>query len=197
MPRMRCPGIQAGACDFGHAVDSVPGCQAQRRALGREVQDEILETVMPAQIRVVRPAMTEIIEPAIRKRYAYPRYALAFDVPAVAGGSTSRSADAVAVGLTWETGHVVTGFVFRSCRENLEHELGNLAKAEAVKRYCDYWYLVVPEPVAKEAAVPDDWGLMSVAWQGDLRPVKQAPELPRLSWPREFAAGFAKAACRP
>ena len=99
---------------------------------------------MPAQIRVVRPAMTEIIEPAIRKRYAYPRHALAFDVPAVAGSSTSRSADAVAVGLTWETGHVVTGLQFGSSRGELDDTLRD--SADAVRQYCDYWYLVIPEP---------------------------------------------------
>ena len=45
------------------------------------------------------------------------------------------------------------------------------------------------------AAAVDDWELMSVASQGELRLVKQASELPRLPWPREFAA--AVAACRP
>ena len=150
---------------------------------------------MPAQIRVVRPEMTEIIEPAIRKRYAYPRHALGFDVPAVAGSSTSRSADAVAVGLTWETGHVVTGLQFGSSRGELDDALRD--SADAVRQYCDYWYLVIPEPFVERAEMPDDWGLMSVAWKGGVRLVKQAPELPRLPWPREFVAGFAKAACRP
>ena len=171
------------------------GCQNPALTLGCVSLDEVTESAMPSQIRVVRPAMTEIIEPAIRKRYAYPRYALAFDVPAVAGSSTSRSADAVAVGLTWETGHVVTGFEFRSSHGELEDALRDTA--EAVKQYCDYWYLVVLEPVVQETEVPDGWGLMSVAWKGGVRLVRQAPELPRLSWPREFVAGFAKAACRP
>ena len=45
--------------------------------------------------------------------------------------------------------------------------------------------------------MPDDRELMSVASQGELRLVKQAPELPRLPWSREFAAAVAEAACRP
>ncbi len=63
---------------------------------------------MPAQIRVVRSAMTEIIEPAVRRRNVYPCYALAFDLPAVVGGSTSSSAYAAVVILTWELWHVMT-----------------------------------------------------------------------------------------
>jgi hypothetical protein len=152
---------------------------------------------MHAQIPFVQPAMTKIIEPAIRRRYAYPRYAVAFDVPAVAGGSKSGSADAVAVGLTLESGHVVTGLEFKTCRGDLESALRDPSRAEAVRQYCDYWYLVVPDPVAKEPAVPDGWGLMSVVWQGEMRRLKRAAELPRLPWPREFAAGFAQAAYRP
>ena len=49
----------------------------------------------------------------------------------------------------------------------------------------------------RESAVPDDRVLMSVASQGELRLAKQAPEQPRLPWPREFAAAVAEAACRP
>ncbi len=45
--------------------------------------------------------------------------------------------------------------------------------------------------------MPDDRELMSVSSQGELRLAKQAPELPRLPWPREFAAAVAEAACRP
>lgn len=67
----------------------------------------------------------------------------------------------------------MTGFVFKFSRGDLEEELCDLTKAEAVKRYCDYWNLVVSDPVAKEAAVPDDWGLMSVAREDNLRLVKQ------------------------
>ncbi len=139
--------------------------------------------------------MTEILESAIRKRYAYPRYAFAFDVPAVAGSSTSRSADAVAVGLTWETGHVVTGLEFRFCCKELEDALRDTA--EAVNQYCDYCNFVVPEPVVQETELPDGWGFMSVVWKSGMRLVRQAPELLRLPWPREFVAVFAKAACRP
>ena len=72
---------------------------------------------------MVRPATTEIIHPAIHSRYAYLRHALAFNVPAVAGGSTSNGADAVTIRLTCVSGHILIGIEFRSCCRDLENTL--------------------------------------------------------------------------
>lgn len=75
-------------------------------------------------------------------------------------------------------------------------ELRDLSKSERVKRYCNFWWLVVSDPaIVKDGELPDGWGLMVKS--GDkLRAKVKAPELTPDPLTLDFVAGLASAAQR-
>lgn len=75
-------------------------------------------------------------------------------------------------------------------------ELRDPEKAERIKRFCTYWYLVVPDVhIVKLGELPDGWGLMVKAGER-LRIKHRAPKLTPEPMPLDFVAGLASAAQR-
>lgn len=69
------------------------------------------------------------------------------------------------------------GHEVKVSRSDWLHELKQPDKAEAWKRYCHGWYLVVSDAkIVREGELPEDWGLM-VAYGKSLRMVTRAPRL--------------------
>jgi hypothetical protein len=90
----------------------------------------------------------------------------------------------------------VHGFEIKSSRADWLTELRDPAKAEAFKRYCDHWWLVVSDRrIVRDGELPDGWGLLAVAGTV-LRCVKPAPLLPAELWPRPLVASFARAVAK-
>lgn len=79
-------------------------------------------------------------------------------------------------------------------------ELRDPTKAEAVKRYCDRWWLVVSDREIVRDDLPVGWGLMAPGRDGRLRVVRSAPTLTPEPMPAAFRAallrGTAKTAAR-
>jgi len=75
-------------------------------------------------------------------------------------------------------------------------ELRDPVKSERIKRYCDYWYLVVSDAsIVKADELPEGWGLMVKA--GDrLRIKHRAPKLTPEPMTLDFVAGLTAAAQR-
>ncbi|UTT40233.1 hypothetical protein NMP99_02950 [Glutamicibacter mishrai] len=75
-------------------------------------------------------------------------------------------------------------------------ELRDPTKSERIKRYCDYWYLVVSDAsIVKPDELPEGWGLMVKS--GDrLRIKHHAPKLTPEPLTLDFVAGLASAAQR-
>ncbi len=116
------------------------------------------------------------IKALMRKRYCAPEWALAFEVSdATGGGLERRHADAVAMNLWPSRGLGVHGFEIKISKSDWLRELQNPRKAEAVSKYCDFWWIVAPEGVVNETAIPDTWGLIVVK-KGKLFTAKQAPQ---------------------
>ncbi len=75
-------------------------------------------------------------------------------------------------------------------------ELRDPAKAERVKRYCSYWWLVVPDAsIVKPGELPEGWGLM-VKSGNQLRAKVNAPKLSPEPMPLDFIAGLTAAVQR-
>lgn len=95
------------------------------------------------------------------------RYARAEHVRVTAGFDARRTCDYMALDL-WpggygakRTGPMLHGHEVKVSRSDWLTELRDPDKAEAFRRYCDYWWLVVSEAsIVKVGELPSGWGLM-------------------------------------
>ena len=71
-----------------------------------------------------------------------------------------RTIDALAIS-TWPSrGLWFAGIEIKVSRADWRRELANPVKAEAIQKYCGYWYLAAPKGVVPLAEVPEIWGLI-------------------------------------
>lgn len=90
---------------------------------------------------------------------------------------TLRTADFLAQD-TWEAqGLALHGHEVKVSRSDWLTELADPEKADAIKRFCDFWWLVVPDPAIVRDDLPDDWGLLAFGRNGKLRIYRRAPRL--------------------
>lgn len=116
------------------------------------------------------------VRKALARKFAAPEYALFYEVGDATGGRQRRWADAIAMGLWPSRGLALQGFEIKVARSDWLSEMRNPAKAEAIARFCSYWWIVTPPGIVKDGELPEGWGLYEVQTNG-LRCVKQAPRL--------------------
>lgn len=130
---------------------------------------------------------------AIRTLYPAPEWALAFEVRDAAAMNARRSADALAMN-TWPSrGLHIHGIEVKVSRSDWRSELKNPQKAEAVARYCDFWWIAAPTNVVPVAEIPSGWGLIEFdgkRWKH----TKPAPKKEAEPITRQFLAPFLRRA---
>lgn len=103
-----------------------------------------------------------------------------------------RTADYVAID-KYSTTQAMHGHEVKVSRADWLTELRDPTKADAIKRYCDYWWLVVPDAsIVRPGELPEDWGLIVVAGT-KLRAKVKAPRLQPVPLSLDFVAGLAAA----
>lgn len=134
------------------------------------------------------------VRQALRLRYAPPAYALFEEVGNATGTFHNRRADAVAMSLWPSRGLELIGIEIKADRGDWKRELANPAKAEAIAKYCDRWYLAVEdEKIASVEELPATWGLL--AMRGDkLVQKKEAAKLDCEPVSRKFLAALLRRA---
>lgn len=106
------------------------------------------------------------------------------------GYELTSIADFIAID-KYQSKQAMHGHEVKVSRSDWLTELRDLSKAERVKRYCDYWWLVVSEiSVVKSGELPEGWGLMVKAG-GTLRVREKAPALDPEPLSLDFVAGLA------
>ena len=121
----------------------------------------------------------------LRERYTVdagngPRYVLSEHVRNQGGFGRDerlRTVDALAIDLWPSSGYLIHGFEVKVSRGDWLTELRDPSKADAFKRYCHHWWLVVPDKQIAHDGVPDGWGLLATGKNGRLRVVRRAPKL--------------------
>ena len=105
-----------------------------------------------------------------------PRYACAEHVKNRAGFDAPRCADFIAVDC-WPTGGIeLHGHEVKVSRSDWLHELKDLTKSEAFRRYMHRWWLVVPDlGIVKPGELPDGWGLLTIRKFTSKRPGHHTP----------------------
>ena len=109
---------------------------------------------------------------------------------------TIRTADFIAQDLWEAQGLALHGHEVKVSRSDWLTELADPDKAEAIKRFCDRWWLVVPDPSIVRDDLPDGWGLLAFGSNGRLRVVRRAPKLDPEPQTRTFAASLLRATAK-
>jgi hypothetical protein len=156
---------------------------------------------LPAPEAPIPPRFTERdVLALLHERYAQRsqgssiRYALAEHVRSHAGFDARRTIDFMAFDLWPMQGLHLHGHEVKISRSDWLRELRDPTKAEEFKRYCDRWWLVVPDAsIVKREELPDGWGLLAPRADGKLVAKVSAPKLTPQPWPRTFIAAFARA----
>lgn len=135
----------------------------------------------------------EAIYDALERRYSLPTWALFHEVKDSTGFSFTRSADAVAMSLWPSRGLEIHGFEIKTFRNDWLRELKDPAKAEAVSKFCDHWWIVATKDVCKLDELPKTWGLLELNGS-KLVARKPAPELKAEPMSRGFLASMLRKA---
>lgn len=97
----------------------------------------------------------------LENRFCPPAWAF---LPQVRNGTgylrTTRTADAIAMGLWPSRGLYLNGFEIKVRRSDWFAELKNPEKAEEIASFCDYWWIVAPKDMVRVDELPSLWGLM-------------------------------------
>ncbi|WP_461169293.1 hypothetical protein [Arthrobacter sp. Z1-15] len=96
----------------------------------------------------------------------------------------------------YQSQQAMHGHEVKVSRSDWLTELRDPTKSERIKRFCDYWWLVVPNAdIVKPGELPEGWGLMVQSGHG-LRAKVKAPRLTPEPLTLDFVAGLTAAAAR-
>ena len=96
----------------------------------------------------------------------------------------------------WPSSQAMHGHEVKVSRADWLTELKNPEKANRVKRFCHYWWLVVPTAsIVRDGELPEGWGLLTLTSAG-LRAKVKAPPLAPEPMTLDFTAGLAAAVQR-
>lgn len=138
---------------------------------------------------------------ALHRRYSQnpgngPRFVCAEHVRSHAGFDARRTCDFMAQDCWPGPGLHLHGHEVKVSRSDWLRELADPSKAEEFRRYCDRWWLVVPDQAIVRDDIPDGWGLIAPDQSGRLRAVKPAPILSPEPMPRTLRAAILRATVR-
>ncbi len=133
---------------------------------------------------------SEDLENLLGNRFSAPAWAF---LPQVRNGTgflrTTRTADAIAMGLWPSRGLHLNGFEIKVRRGDWLNELKNPEKAEEIASYCDFFWIAAPKEIVKIEEVPENWGLL-IPHGSTMKVAKEAKELKPDSLDRLFLAAI-------
>lgn len=107
-----------------------------------------------------------------------------------------RIADFIAIDTHQSKGLEVHGHEVKVSRSDWLHELADPSKADAFKRYCNRWWLVVPDAsIVRPGELPDGWGLLALR-SGALHAFHRAPTLDPLPIPKPIWISLMRSASK-
>lgn len=123
-------------------------------------------------------------------RYQAPEWVVLDEVSNGTGFQSTNRADALAMSIWPSRGIALHGFEVKVSRADLLKELATPAKADAVGKFCEYWWLVVSDKkLVDGVAVPETWGVLAPS-AGVLRQVKEAVKTKATPWTPAFVASM-------
>lgn len=112
----------------------------------------------------------------IRKRHDGPAWIVVDEVGNGTGSNVKRHADAVALGIWPSHGYEIHGYELKASRGDVQKELRDPSKADAVGKFCDYWWLAITdEAIIDGLTIPPTWGILAPK-NRVLRAIRKAPK---------------------
>lgn len=100
---------------------------------------------------------------ALKLRFASPQFAFLEQVADGTGARSHRWADAVAMSVWPSRGYDIHGIEVKVSRYDFLNEIKNPAKAEAVQKYCNRWWMAVGDKkIVQAGELPPTWGLLAL-----------------------------------
>ena len=132
---------------------------------------------MPSKPLEIKHYDSKELKMRIRGKFPHPAWVVLEELRDGTGFvSSGREADAVAFGVWPSRGFQIIGFEVKSRRSDWLSELKNPEKMEAIGQFCDQWWIVCSEAVAKLEEMPLAWGWLCPNGNG-LKILKQAEKL--------------------
>jgi hypothetical protein len=126
----------------------------------------------------------------IRNRHPSPGWVTIAEMPNSTGTGASRRLDAVSLGVWPSNGFTLHGFEIKVERSDVKRELAQPSKADAIARFCDYFWLVVPDmAIVADLVIPENWGILAPQ-RGTLYAKRKAAKLDASPFTRGFAAAM-------
>lgn len=130
---------------------------------------------------------------ALRAKFAAPEFAFFAQVCNATGLQHTRTADGLAISCWPSRGLGLYGFEIKVSRQDWLAEKANPEKAEAICKYCDFWYIVAAPKIVLDGELPPTWGLMEP--RGDNLVIRrEAPKLDPQPITRSFLAAILRRA---
>lgn len=128
----------------------------------------------------------------VRKRHDGPAWIVVEECGNGTGYNVSRHADAVALGVWPSRGYELHGYELKRSRGDVQKELDDPSKADAVGKFCDYWWLVVEDlAIIDGLVIPETWGIL-VPKRNVLRVHRKAPKRDATPVNRAFVAALTR-----
>lgn len=142
----------------------------------------------------VENSILENVWVLLRRHFPPEQYAFLREVRDEAGYRAQRTADAIVMNLWNSRGLEVHGIELKSFRGDWLKELKTPAKADAIFKYCDRWWIVADkEDVVKREEVPPTWGFKVMKGGKIFTPIV-APKLSPVPLTKGFVAAMLKRA---
>ena len=134
--------------------------------------------------------LTRDIKEALNKKYEFPEWIFLTEVPNATGALSQRQIDGFAYNLYPSKKYQKIAFEIKTLKSDLQHELKNGSKSNAIAKYCDLFYLVVPKGlITEDIEIPVSWGIMEYA-NGKLRQTKKPSQIESCALSEGFVAGM-------
>lgn len=136
------------------------------------------------------------VRSALHLRFASPEWATLEEVHDRTSGC-NRSADMVAVNCYASRGYEIHGIEIKVAWQDLKREISDPSKADAVGKYCDRWWLAMPEDLKSHVNdIPVAWGVILVKDGTTQRATRLPKQLDAANPSRGFVAAMMRRAAQ-
>lgn len=132
----------------------------------------------------------DVVDRIRDRHFQSPAHVLLEEVRSHTGAGRERYADALVASVWPSRGLWLAGIEVKISRADWRKELKSPEKAEAISKFCDYWWVAAPRGIVPPETLPATWGLIEVHGARGCDVVVDAPKLTPIPLTTAFAASI-------